>query len=90
MILVPKNFLITLGHDYDLGRNVSNDTLYITFPAGTTCAPFDIPIIDDIHSEANETFTVSIMNSSLPFGLRLEDPNNAVLTIVDNDCKCIL
>ena len=81
--------MISLGHDYDLGRNVSNVTLDITFPVGTTCAPFDIPIVDDIHSEANETFTVSIISSSLPFGVRLKGPDNAVLTIVDNDCKCI-
>ena len=85
-MLVPNHFLIPLGHDYDLGRNVLN----ITFPAGTTCAPFDIPIVDDILSEANETFTISIINSSLPFGLKLEGPDNAVLTIVDNDCKCNL
>ena len=88
VMLVPSHFLIPLGDDYDLGRNVSK--LHITFPAGTTCAPFDIPIVDDNFSEANETFTVSIINNSLPFGLKLEDPDNAVLTIVDNDCKCIL
>ena len=90
VMLVPSHFLIPLGYDYDLGRNVSNVTLDITFPAGTTCAPFDIPIVDDILSEANETFTVSIINSSLPFGLKLEGPDNAILTIVDNDCKCNL
>ena len=88
-MLVPSYILIPLGYDYDLGGNVSNVTINVTFPAGTTCAPFDIPIVDDILSEANETFTVSIMNSSLPFGIHLEGPDNAVLTIVDNDCKYI-
>ena len=64
--------------------------LNITFPIGVTCAPFDIPIMDDMLSEDNETFNIVIMEESLPFGIILDDPDNTTVTIVDNDCKYIV
>lgn len=59
----------------------------VTFPAGTTCASFDVPIIDDVILESNETFDMIIMETSLPYGVKLDDSNRAKVTILDNDSK---
>ena len=60
-------------------------TQYIViFPAGTSCSSFDIPIIDDIESEDDETF---IVDMSLPFGTRLGDNITADVVIEDNDSE---
>ena len=63
--------------------------LNITFPIGVTCAPFNISLIDDVLSEDNETFNISILEESLPFGVILDDPDKTTVTIVENDCKYI-
>ena len=59
----------------------------VTFPAGMTSASFDIPINNDMISEANETFTLTIDPSSLPTGGTVGTPGSAVVTITDNDRK---
>ena len=58
----------------------------VTFPVGVTCASFDIPLIDDVLSEGDETFNIVILEESLPFGVTLDDANTTV-TIIENDCK---
>ena len=59
----------------------------VTFPAGVISVPFDIPINDDMISEANEDFTLTIDPSSLPTGGTVGSPGSAVVTIIDNDRK---
>ena len=59
----------------------------VTFPAGVTSVPFDISINDDMISEANEDFTLTIDPSSLPTGATVGSPGSAVVTIIDNDRK---
>ena len=59
----------------------------VTFPAGVTSVPFDIPINDDMISEANEDFTLTIDPSSLPTGGTVGNPGSAVVTIIDDDRK---
>ena len=59
----------------------------VTFPTGATCASFVVPIIDDAISESNETFDIIIMETSLPFGVKLDDSNRTRVTILDNDGK---
>ena len=59
----------------------------MSFPAGTSCSSFDIPIIDDIASEEDETFRVTIVDMSLPFGTRLGDNITADVVIEDNDSE---
>ena len=58
----------------------------VTFPAGVTIVPFNIPINDDNIFEENENFTLTI-NSSLPTGVMVGNPGQATVTIVDNDCE---
>ena len=63
-------------------------TLYnVTFPAGTNCSSFDIPIINDTESEHNESFRITIMEMSLSFGTRLGDNITADVVIKDNDSE---
>ena len=70
----------------DYGDN--DTTQYIvTFPAGTSCSSFNIPIIDDLDSEDNETFSVTIVDMSLPFGTRLGDNITTEVVIEDNDSE---
>ena len=58
----------------------------VTFPAGVTSVPFNIPINDDNILEDNENFTLTI-NSLLPTGVMVGNLSQATVTIVDNDCK---
>ena len=59
----------------------------VTFPAGVTDVPFNVSINDDMISEANEDFTLTIDPSSLPTGGTVGIPGSAVVTIIDNDRK---
>jgi len=59
----------------------------VTFPTGATCASFDIPISDDSDPEDNETFDITIMELSLPYGVERGGTDKATVTIVDNDSK---
>jgi hypothetical protein len=58
----------------------SLDTL--TFAAGETTKTFQIPIINDVFHEADETFSIVLSN---PVGATLGIPSTAVVTINDND-----
>ena len=60
----------------------------VTFPAGHTTATFNIPITDDMISEGDENFMLTINSSSLPDGVTRGDPGEATVAIVDNDRKC--
>jgi len=59
----------------------------VTFPAGMTSVTFDIPINDDSILEGNENFMLTIDQPSLPEGVTVGEPNEATVTIVDNDGK---
>jgi len=59
----------------------------VTFPVGETSVPFDVPITDDITFEGNETFMLTINSSSLPSYVTVGDPDEATVTIVDDDRK---
>ena len=59
----------------------------VTFPAGVTSVTFDVPITDDNILEGNENFTLTIDQSSLPTNVNRGDPDEAIVTIVDDDCK---
>ena len=52
-----------------------------------TSVPFDIPINDDDILEINENFRLTIEQSSLPTGVTTGSPDQATVTIVDNDRK---
>ena len=59
----------------------------VTFPAGVTSVPFNVSITDDMICEGNEDFTVTIDPSSLPTGVTVGNPDQATVTIVDDDRK---
>jgi len=72
----------TGGVDYDSGPYT------VTFPAGVTSVPFNVPIKDDNILENNEDFTLTIMRSSaLPDGVTRGSTSQATITIVDDDGK---
>ena len=80
-----------LAGGIDYGDN--DTTPYnVTFPAGTSCSSFDIPILDDDTSEDDEIFRVTIMDMSLPFGTILGDDITADVVIEDDDSEltCLL
>ena len=62
----------------------------VTFPAGETSVPFDIPINDDSILEDDENFMITIDPNSLPTGVTPGNPNQATVTIVNDDSKLSL
>jgi len=59
----------------------------VRFLAGVTSVTFDIPINDDSILEANENFMLIIHQPSLPEGVIVDEPDEATVTIVDNEGK---
>ena len=59
----------------------------VTFPAGVTSVPFDIPINDDDILEGDEDFMLTINPSSVPTGVNVGNPDQATVTIMDDDRK---
>ena len=60
----------------------------VTFPAGVTSASFDIPINNDMISEGDEDFTLTIDPSSLPpTCVSVGSPDQATVTTKDDDGK---
>ena len=57
----------------------------VTIPAGMTRVPFDIPINNDDILEEDEDFTLTIDPNSLPTGVTPGDPDQATVTIVNDD-----
>ena len=76
--------MLTGGVDYDSGP------YNVTFPAGVTRAPCDVPITNDIILEGDESFHLIIDSSSLPNGVSGSHPVLTTVTIVDDDGKELL
>ena len=72
------------GIDYHSGPYTA------TFSAGTTTAMFDVIILNDDMFRGARRFQLSIDPSSLPDNVTTGDINQATVTIVDDDSKCIL
>jgi len=66
----------TFGADYTSAAGT------VTVPSGQTYASFQIDIIDDAESEADETILLSLAN---PVGIALGEPSAGTLTILDDD-----
>jgi len=69
------------GVDYDSGPYT------VTFTAGVTSVPFDVPINDDNILENTEMFTLDINPSTLPNRVTVGNPGEATVTIMDTDSK---
>ena len=52
-----------------------------------TNTSFDIQIRDDEISEKNESFTLDIINSSLPTGITVSSPSQATVIIENDDSE---
>ena len=72
------------GIDYHSGPYTA------TFSAGTTIATFDVIINNDDMFRGARRFQLSIDPSSLPDNVTTDNINQATVTIVDDDSKCIL
>ena len=57
----------------------------VTFPAGMTSVPLNIPIYDIDIFEGHRIFILAIINLSLPTGVMSGDPYQVIVFIVD--CK---
>ena len=55
-----------------------------------TSVTFDIPIINDMIHEGDESFTLTIVNSSLPSRVSRGDPHMTNVTIVDTTGELIV
>ncbi len=64
------------------GSDFTTASGQLTFSPGTTLLTFTVPITNDIIDETNETVLLAL---SAPQGVILASPQNAVLTIVDDD-----
>lgn len=87
--LLPVNniinvFVCTLTGGYDYYRP-SN----VLIPAGVTNISFTVPIIDDNKTESNETFILTIKQSSLSNHLAYGRYGATTVTIIDDDCKLL-
>ena len=69
------------GVDYDSG--IYN----VVIPTGETTVPFDVPISDDSIFEGNKDFDLTIICGTLPNGVTCGNPDNATVTIVDDEGK---
>jgi len=59
----------------------------VKFPAGRTQVSFFVAIIDDEFMEGDESFTISIFDLSVPWGVALGGDVSAEITISDDDSK---
>lgn len=59
----------------------------VTFMAQDTRVSFTVPISNDDMFEGNEDFTLTIDPSSLTSHVTTSDPDQATVTIIDDDCK---
>jgi len=76
---VINNNDITGNVDYDSGPYT------VMFTAGWTSALCNIPIIDDNLFETNESFTLTIIQASLPNRVTRGGRSQAIVVISDND-----
>ena len=81
ILLLISNNDLTGNDDYGPGDYT------VTFPAGATIVPFNIPIVDDNILEGNEDFDIIIVPESLPDDVTHGNPGRATVNIIDNGGK---
>ena len=69
------------------GNDYTSGPYNVMFPAGSTSVLFDVNITNDDIVESNETFSVSIIPSSVSDQVIMGNPRQSAVTIVDNDGK---
>ena len=76
--------MVTLGEDYRSGP------YYITLAAGMTRLSFNVSILDDKILEEDENFVLTIDPSSLPCSVTTGNHDQAIVTILENECKGLI
>ena len=61
----------------------------VTIPAGQTTATFDVTINNDNILEGDEDYVLTISLSSPPTGVTVGTPDQATVTIKNDDCKSL-
>ena len=84
-VLINYCIIILLTCGAGEGVDFDSGPYNVTIPAGDTLAVFNVAINDDDIMEANESFILTIDDSSLPNRVNVTDPDQATVTIVDND-----
>ena len=73
---------------YTGGKDYNSEPIFIKFDTETTRVSFNVPVLEDKVLEGNETFNLIIDPSSLTNNkITVGDPDQATVTIVDNDGK---
>ena len=88
-ILIRYAIMVT----YDVtgeGIDYNSGPYPVTIHAGETDVYFDFMINDDDILEGNETFNLTINGTSLPTQVIVGNPDQATVTIVDDDGKNII
>ena len=75
--------------EFDSESDFLNGVYNGTFSAGLTVTSVDIPLCNDIILEEAETFNISLTSNSHPDDVKNGSPNHVIITIVDNDGKCV-
>jgi len=83
-MLCDVEYYIIIGNGIDYNSGVYD----VTFSAGVTSSQLNIAITDDNILEPDESFTITIDQSTLPNGVMVVDPSEATVTIVDDDGEC--
>ena len=84
LIVIIMNCNILEGIDYNSGPYT------VIIPANVDEVSFSILITNDNKKEKNETFHLVIDSSSLPDGVVVDTPSQAIITIVDVTKRKIL
>ena len=78
--------MLSIKHTGDIDYDSMQYT--VSFPAGVTCALFNILIHDDTVLESDETFQIRIVEYLLPYGVNTTGQSGkATVIIEDNDSK---
>jgi len=72
------------GVDYNSGPYT------VTFPAGVTSVPLNVPINNDNICERNENFNLTINSTSLPSDVTVGDTSSTTVAIVDDEGMYVL
>ena len=71
--------------EYVGAMDYTSETYMVRFNVGETRGSFIVMINNDNVLEANETFNLNINTSSLPSGVTVGAPGQAMVTILAND-----
>lgn len=81
--MIFKLWLFIIGQDFN-----NNGPCNITIPATAVSTSFDIAIYDDNILEANESFTLTIVKTSMnSSNVTIGGISQAIVTILDDESK---